>query len=327
MTLIEILVTVGIIGAVVLGNTIFMNDFLKRMKKFETDSANESELAIFSLATVNIIKKSSLSFNRISVADDNNRNFFDYYPDMPATAFATNGSRTFTFTTADAGGTKAFFLVASEETDFGSTVFDPMHSYLEGTTPASILVDGTITYRGLNSIPLIQNSAGTMATKPLMTQIFGARWDTGRIFLLTCPTYLRVATGGTINLMSVPKMASYLGKVANDDLAPLLTSEASVNVINRHPVSDTTYTSVDNYLRTLPTVGGAAPFVKIEPAKLLRFELRSPISGVAGTADLWMRTWNNGAFDGGTIIAEKIRRATFSRSSVTLPLINLEVQR
>ncbi|MNS84872.1 hypothetical protein D3C72_1187140 [compost metagenome] len=326
-TLIEILVAVGLVGIVLLGNTIFMNDFLKQMKQFETDSANESELSILSLATVNIIKKSSLSFNRINVTDDNGRNFFDYYPDMPATAFTTTGTRKFTFTAADTSGSRAFFLVSSEEADFDSTVLDPMHAYEEGTTPSSILVDGTIIYKGLNSIPNITDSTGQKPTTKLMTKIFGNRWESGKIFILTCPTYLRVSNSGTINLMTVPKMASFLGKVVNDDLTPLLTSEASVNVINRHPVSDLTYTSADNYLRTLPTVGGAAPFVKIEPAKLLRFEMRKGTGYPAGYADLYMRTWNDGSFNTGTVIASKIKKAVFNRSSITLPLISMEVER
>jgi prepilin-type N-terminal cleavage/methylation domain-containing protein len=327
-TLTEIMVAVGLVGIVLLGNTIFMNNFLKQMKQFENDSANETELAILNTATVNIIKKSSLSFNRLNVIDDNGMSFYDYYPDMTTTAFGTNGTRTFSFSAADIKSKRAFFMVSSDETDFESIVFDPMHAYSEGPVPTNILADGTITYRGINSIPNITDSSGKPASVKMMTKIFGTRWDKGRIFILTCPTYLRVLkSNNTVDLMTVPKTASFLGKVVGDDLTPLLTSEASVDIINRHPVTDVVYPSLDYYFRTLPTVGGAAPFVKVEPARLLKFEMRANTGYPAGYADLYMQQWQEGAFTGATVVASKVKAAVFSRSSVTLPLINMEIQK
>jgi hypothetical protein len=325
-SIVEILLVVGLMTFVVLGNTMFINDFIRRMNQYEKESSDESQMAVLNIMAVNIMKKSALSYNRLVMADDNNASFFEYYPDMPLSTFGTRGSRSFTITAKDS--TKYFYLLTSDEADFDSLTYEPMHAYEEVATPADITLDGTIRYRGLNSIPDIDNGSGSVATDKLMTKVFGNRWANGKLFVLTCPTYLRpVSAANTVNLMTLPRMPSFIGKVVGDDLQPLFSSEAAVTVTNSNPVTNVAYNSVDQYLRSLPTIGGAAPFVKIEPAVLYRFEMRANSKYPAGYADLVMKKWSPGGYSSEILVTDKIQSVQFKRSSVALPVVSLEVQK
>lgn len=326
-SLAEIVMTLGIMTFVVLGNTLFIHDFIKRLSQYEKESAVESEMAVLSIMAMNILKKSSLSFNRIYLADDKGRNFFDYYPDMPMSTFSSDGDRSILLTAGD--NVKAFYLLSTEEGDFRSMSYNPMHAYDELTTPTDIRLDGTIRYRGLNTVPAITDNAGVPAKYRLMTTYFEERWANGKLFVLTCPTYLRPLdpVSNTINLKAAPRTATFIGKVMNDDLVPLYDGEATVKILNYHPVTQAAYNSLDQYLRTLPVVGGASSFVKIEPAQLARFEMRPNKNYPSGFADLYLRKWNSGGFSQEYSVAEKIKSVAFKRKSITLPLISMEIQK
>jgi prepilin-type N-terminal cleavage/methylation domain-containing protein len=321
-SLIEILVVIGLSAIVVLGNSMFMNDFMKNIEKYGKESSEESDLAVLNTMALNILKKSSLSFNRLSLKDDNNVNFFDFYPDMPYSSFSSE-SRIFTLS----GTAKYFYILSSDEGRFSSTVFDPVHAYIVNTPPADVVTDGTTTYRGLNSVPDFTNDAGTKASAKMMTQIFGTRWATGKVFVVTCPTYLRPITGAaTVNLATAPRMPTIVGRVSGDDIELLTSTETGVPINNTHPVTGAAYASLDNYFRTLPTVGGAAPFVKIEPALVSRFEL-IPSTTASGYFDLYLKYWTAAGYAEQVQVALKVKTVTFKRKSITLPIISMEIQK
>lgn len=320
-TIVEVLVAVGLAAVILLGNTMFLNDFMRRMSAYEKESGDESDLAVLNTMALNILKKSSLSFNRLSLMDDNNVNFFDYYPDMPLSSFATE-ERRYTLN----GASKFFYILSSDEGKNGSTVYDPVHSYTVASAASDVLSDGTVAYRGINSVPDIYSASGTKATLKAMTQIFGARWANGKLFVITCPTYLRPVSGATVNLSVAPRMPTFVGKVVSDDLAPLSVAESLVPLNNTHPLTSAAYVSVDQFFRTLPTVGGAAPFVKIEPASIGRFELRSSATA-AGFFDLYLKTWTASGYGDEILVALKVKTVTFKRRSITLPLISMEIQK
>lgn len=325
-SLIEILVVVALAAVVILGNSMFMSDFTKRMDHYAKESAEESELAVLNTMALNILKKSSLSFNRLGLRDDANLNFFDFYPDMPYSSFTTGTeTRTFTLDTL----AENFYILSSDEGKFSSTVFDPVHAYTAiSPSPVDALADGTMTYRTLNSVPDFTNASGTKATQKLMSQIFGVRWANGKVFVVTCPTYLRpVASSGSVTLTTAPRMPTFVGKVSGDDLVLLPASDAGVTFNNTHPVTGATYGTLDDYFRSLPTVGGAAPFVKVEPAIMSRFELRSNITYGAGFYDLYMRNLTASGYAEDVQVALKIKKVTFKRKSITLPIISMEIQK
>lgn len=322
-SLIEILVAIGIAGFIALGNMIFLNDFLHRLKIYENSSDEETEIALTNTLTTNIIKKSHLSLNRIGLKDDNGNSFFDYYPDVPSTAIP-NGRRQFSLN-ASQREDKYFYLLVSEEADYDSIILDPVHAYTETTTPADLLADGKITYRGINSVPAIRDTNGVAAKDKLMDKIFQKRWSQGELFVLTCPTYLRPLIGNSLSLLTPPRPASYIGRVTGDDLTPLPQLGSDIHLLNVHPVTNSAYKNVDQFLRSLPTVGGAAPFIKVEPAKLVRLEMRRNPAYKNEYADLTMSTWRKGQFEGSQTLALKIRTANFTRSTVTMPVISLEI--
>ncbi|MFS4458844.1 Tfp pilus assembly protein FimT/FimU [Bdellovibrio sp. HCB2-146] len=322
----EILVVVALASIVILGNSVFMYDFIKDLDKIEKESMQEADLAILSRSAVNVIKRSSLSFNRLTLNDDNNDSFFDYYPDIALSNF-TAGEETRQFTLKANQTNRYFYLLASEESEFDSIVYDPVHAYTV-TDSASLLTDGTLAYRGINSVPSLENESGVPASQKLMTAVFKERWADGKLFAITCPTYLRQLNAAkNVDLNTVPRTASFVGKVFVDDLVPLAAAEAAIDVGNKHPLTGTPYTSLNQYLLKLPTVGGAAPFVKVEPAQLVRFEMKPNSAYPAGYADLIQKTWVNGQYINEHTVADRIKQVRFTRKSITLPLIGMEIEK
>ncbi|WP_413587373.1 type II secretion system protein [Bdellovibrio sp. HCB274] len=325
MTLTELLVVIGLVGFVALGNATFLFDFTKQLKKINQSSEGESDLSVLNIATVNILKKSAASFNKVSLMDDKNRNFFDYYPDVPFSTLEDVApdfeQRTFTIKAGDQN--RYFYLLQSEEAQFDSVIFDPMFAYRKVSDSPNQLANGAIQYAGLNSVPDLKGSSG-VAPNGSMTQIFQKRWSSGELFLLSCPTYLRPLVGGTVNVLAAPRFASFLGKVAGSDLALLSATESKVGILNSHPVTLANYTNIDNFMRTLPSVGGAAPFVKIEPVTLVRFELRT---NAKRQTDLWFQELKNGQYQDVNVLLTNVKSVTFYRKAITLPIISMEVER
>ncbi len=326
VTVTELMVVLGMVGIVALGNASFIFDFTKQLKKINSSAEGESELSNLSIASVNILKKSSVSFNKLALLDDNKRNFFDYYPDVP---FATlqsyqKGFESRTFTMSASNQNRFFYLLQSEESEYDSLVFDPMFAYAVSAAPANQMANGTISYAGLNSIPNLSGTSGP-AKNGTMSQVFQSRWANGNYFLLSCPTYLRPVVNNVVNVMTVPRFASYLGKVSNSDLIPAAAMETKVGFMNSNPMTNADYTGVDNFLRNLPSVGGAAPFVKIEPVKLVRFEFRQ--NAATKKYELWYQEMIQGTYKDKNMLISDVNTVTFVRKAISLPLISMEVLR
>jgi len=319
-TIIEILLVLGLASFMLLVNVSFLHKFLENLKKVETESFDEAELAITNRRFANILAKLNPSFNRINIGDVNSTNFFDYYPDMPRSAFAgTTGARQVTLS-LNQGGRNAFYFFTSEEATFPGISMDPVHAYTENATPLNMNFDGTVTYKGLNSIPAIG------ASTKLMTQVFGTRWKNGELFIISSPVYQRpLNAAGGIDLYTTPRTPTFVGYVDQDDLLPF--SSADFTVINTHPFTGANYSSADTYFRTLPPVGGASPFVKIEAVRLIRLQFKSSAGYPASYGDLYMSQWTNGQFTGDEIVIRKIKEVRFKRTSVTMPLITLEIDK
>ncbi|UYL08357.1 hypothetical protein B9G69_015045 [Bdellovibrio sp. SKB1291214] len=334
VTVTELLVVLGMIGIVAIGNASFLFDFTNEMKKITANSEGESELSTLNIAAVNILKKSSVSFNKLYALDDgdatrqNKQNFYDYYPDVPhavLTRSTIRADRTITLSPTDS---KYFYLIQSEEADFDSLIYDPMYAYTVTSTPSDQIASGTIRYEGLNSIPNLQGPGGTQSAKGTMTKVFQTRWADGTYFMLSCPTYLRAidAKNNTVSILTPPRFPSFLGKVASGDLLPANSSEVGIQFYNSNPLVPTaSYTSVDNFFRVLPAIGGAAPFVKVEPVKMVRFEFRT--NSTTQKNELWLQEFTQGKYKDKTKLIEEIKNVVFKRSSISLPIISMEVER
>lgn len=325
MTLIEVLLVVGLVSILGLANVFFVTDFMKRINKIQTESEEQSESAVISSTALNIIKRSNLSFNQIVLPDDNGNNFFDYFPDIPSSELGTAGNRIFSISATNRE--KYFYLFASSEVKANSLVLDPVHVYSATPQPADYSQDGSVTYKGLNSIPHIKDGMGNNTNKKLMSQFFGEVWKNGQIFLVTCPTYLRPIQNGTVDLSTPPHMPSLVGRAESDDLIVLGKDKSVVELYNSHPLTESKYLSLDQFFRTLPTVGGAAPFVKIEPVDLVRFRMKENKSYPAGYADLVLDEWIDGAYQEKMLVAIKVKNIQFLRKSAAIPIVNMEIER
>jgi hypothetical protein len=326
VTVTELVVVLGMIGVVALGNATFISDFMTQMKKTTMNSEAESEIGVLNIAAVNILKKSAVSFNKLTLTDDNNENFYAYYPDVPLANLRAvrAGFDTRQFTISAGQENRYFYTLQSEESDYDSLVFDPMYAYRQTTAPTDQMTDGLVQYVGINSIPDLSGTAGA-AKNGTMTQVFQKRWANGKLFLLSSPTYLRRITSGTIDIMTPPSFPSYLGKVNGTDLTALLTSESVLPIANTNPLTGVAYTNVDDYMRRLPAVGGAAPFVKIEPVTMVRFTVK--INNITKKSDLWLQELVGGAYQDKVMLFADIKTVTFKRKAISLPMISLEVIR
>ncbi|MNJ93275.1 hypothetical protein D3C87_109540 [compost metagenome] len=317
-TIMEILVVLGLSSILLLTNASFLREFLENMKKVETESMEEIEMAITNRRFTKILSYATPGFNRLEVLDVNGRNFYDYFPDMPRESFGeAEGAREVRLSLD--GGQKALYLLSSEEQRYPGVSLDPFHAYRIGNTPTDMNADGTVIYNGLNSTPAVPSD------KRIMTQVYGNRWADDELFLLMSPVYLRPLTnGGTIDLKTPPRTPTFVGRVKQNDLLALTSND--FRILNTHPLTRVPYSNADMYFRTLPPVGGAAPFVKVEAVRVYRLEFR-PGPYPAGYGDLVMSEWRNGTFGNDDTVVRKARQVRFVRETVTMPLITLEVDK
>lgn len=329
VTVTELMVVLGMIGIVALGNATFLFDFTKQLKKITESADSESGLSTLTIASVNILKKSAVSFNKLYLPDDYNggqpRNFFDYFPDVPFSILQTVGTdyEKRTFTIERGAKDRYFYLLQSEESDFDSLIYDPMFAFKVSLNAPNQLQSGQVSYAGLNSIANVTGTGG-VPKNGTMTQFFQSRWATGELFLLSCPTYLRNVTAG-VNILSPPRFPSYLGKVNGNDLSAPLAAEVKVGFYNSNPLNSAPYSSTENFLRNLPSVGGAAPFVKVEPVKMVRFEVR--LNNKNQKYDLWFQELIRGEYKDKFLLLEDVKTVKFIRKSISLPIISMEVER
>ncbi|HEY8279620.1 MAG TPA: hypothetical protein VIH99_08355, partial [Bdellovibrionota bacterium] len=248
------------------------------------------------------LKSIDPSFGLLQLMDDNKRNFFDYYPDVPEERLEKDpetGRPSRVFTMKLQGGYTEIVMILQDPlaSEIPSLLYDPTRAYT--ITPGPIGMAGNVTFKGVNSGGYVKGM------RDVVTEGFGANlkvlykgyWNEGQLLLFDTPILFRSA-GQLKGDLEAPRSPAFLGRVVtgsgppndfvpvdpialethkarpgNDDRASLGGPVEQGGTLNRsHPVVPTmTIDSADKFLRWLPAAGGGQPMVRLRPIKLVKY--------------------------------------------------------
>lgn len=309
-TLIETMIAVGLASVVV--SVIFGAQLMISREK-EKLSRQLDATVDTTIAERNILldlRQVDPSYNNLILADDNGQQFFDYYPDIPENLLGNNIARTLTL---DMNGiTSVDFLI--EDINAGPLlIYDPVAAYLVGPPPASFNQPASLTFVSLN------NSNWVSANRPDF-------WVNNQLLLLDTTARVRPTINNTVNLLTRPRSPIYIGKVNGQDLVNDTTVVPLINITD--PLTGANITSVDTFLRNIPSTGGGIPLVRLRAVRLMRYFLQSNgLQGTSASIDLYRQSYVNNAFTTPHLIATKVKSIAFKRNSVTQKIIHLTIEK
>lgn len=312
-TLVEMLVALGVAGVaagLVASTQISLIKDQIRMRK--TLEANIDE-TLAERILFNDFNGLDPSYNNITVKDDNGNSFFDFYPDVPEASLPGRKDREINLTL---NGKTEFYVLTQDKSAGSLLVYDPVMAYEVGPASPDFNVAAPLSFISINK----NNWVG--AQRP-------GFWVANKTLMLDTPAKVRVVTGGKVNLQIPPRSPIFIGTVSGSALLPLAGSVAT-SISRLHPESGLIVDSADNFLRTLPSVGGGQSIVRLRAVKIVRYSLQKSVQ-TAGfktvPANLYRSIYENGAFSAPVLLADKVDSFTLRRDSVLKRMIYFKVNK
>ncbi|MBO9667800.1 MAG: hypothetical protein J7501_13435 [Bdellovibrio sp.] len=323
LTVVELLVGVGLM-AVVTGVIVStqvniakeQNSIVKKLD--DSIDQNLAERIIFKdFGGVDV------SYNTVSIKDDSGNGFFDFYPDVPANAITGSNERIVTLSLA--GGKKEFYILAQNTIPGALMVYDPVWAYNVADSSADA-----------NTATKIDFSA-KLNQQHVTSKIYGHPefWKEGIILMYDTPAKIRPVVAGAINMLTPPRTPVYLGAVAPGGGAELQALNSSVSgfINTTHPKDGTTQiTSLDNFLRTVPSIGGGQSIVRVRAVNIIKYYLEPDTRKNAkefkiAPGLLYKATYRNGKFDNPMLLADGVGKFTLRRDSLLKRMIYFKVEK
>lgn len=285
---------------------------------------SKSEFQIFLNVT---FSKVPHSFNLVNQLDDHNKNFFDYTWDSPLFSMTDESAqREVVFSPTNL---RELYFIETVDLVNSIATYDPIYAYKITKFPGSAYESAEFTYQGMNS--KISGSSDRVLSKL-------PAWKKGQLFLLQSPIPIRrLGPTEVLSNPSVPpRMVSFIGVVNSDetDLVPL----ADVNnvIFTKHPArdpaaADSTIATVDDFFRSLPTSGGAAPIVTLTPIHIIK--LSSQFDSEEQNSIKLEKTFYSGKVVGSgsselvegkkVLVKNMVKWISLKRKSTNIPLIEV----
>jgi prepilin-type N-terminal cleavage/methylation domain-containing protein len=304
-TLVEVLM-VAVVSTIVLFIAIsFSFSSMKMLNRIQRKLDQTVEETIGQRIILNDLSGAGASFNLLLQPDDNGRQFFDLLSDYPdRLLLPADRARVLTLSTA---GDDILFVTV-DPSRAAPVLYDPPAAYnlTVGATPG---VAGSIAYVGVNNNSYLSNRVP-------------GYWQSGNLMMLYSPITWRALGAPLTTPSRYTIFVGVVNAVSND--LDVFTLSGQLPAF--HPVDNTViFGSPDNFFRTLlPSSGGTTP-VMIKMIKIFRYQLVTNGSQLS----LMKQRFNTGSMSfetPGLIVLNNVTRVTFSRSSVTLPMITYDVE-
>lgn len=307
-TLVEVILVTAMLAVFsILAGTILRDIYgLTQLNRDQLET--ETDLTFTMRYLSKLFKDAGPSFNYvIGNLDDSGREFFDQIDDVSTAGWSqAEYSRTLTL---DPKLNRLHFYFLTFNSDQKDQVFyNPVNAYRVPEPNMQMNVSAPLVYSALNNNNVVSRFAPDI-------------WVNNSLLMLKVPIPLRfVAVDGTVNMNLPPRMHSFLGRVRGSDLT---ADNFAGHVSGNHPVTNLPVPNVDSFLRTVPTVGGASPVVELVALRGYRISLER--RSQSNQYDLYTYEYHNGQFDRPFLVATKVNAVTFTRESVGLPLIRINV--
>ncbi|WP_413561277.1 type II secretion system protein J [Bdellovibrio sp. HCB209] len=323
MSLAELMVGIGlsaiVISIVVATQVQVTKDQNELIKKLD-DSIDQNLAERIIFKDLNGI---DIAYNNIVVKDDNGNNFFDYYPDITLNILSGHTDREVTL---KLNGAITEFVVVSQNTSAGSLLtYDPTWAYDVGADPGDPNTPASLTFNAAKNRQWISNEAS------------GGRpgfWKDGISLMFDTPSRIRPIVGGSVDMKTPPRSPIFIGSVqanAGDSLVSLDSSVAKMFNLTQ-PSTGTTITSLDNFLRNVPAVGGGQTIVRLRAVKIAKYyvvkdEKKNANDYKDAPANLMVAEYRNGAFQNPMLLADGVSKMVLRRDSVLKRMIYFKIHK
>lgn len=310
-TAIEMMVGIGLVAIlttiIVSTQLMVTNDQMKLQKQLEQSiDTNLAERIIFTdLANIDP------SYNNLTVKDDAGLQFFDYYPDVPA-SMLSNVKREVALRLDSK--TREFHILAQDTTAGPLMTYDPTAAYKVGTSD-SFDKSADLTFVGLNYQDWIKKNRKYF-------------WLDGKALMLDTPARLRpVDANGNVIMTVAPRSPIFVGKVARGALENDSVIRSLVNTTN--PETGQNIDNADTFLRRLPSMGGGLPVVRLRAVRIVKYYLQPYTDNrLEGTpANLYKAVYENGKWSDPFLLADRVEELNLRRDSVTKRMIYFKVKK
>ncbi len=313
-TLPEILIACAMMAMLGLFSASVISDFMKISKIVQNETTSQTDVSLATLYLTKVFRSAKPSFNTlVGTPDDNGKEFYDFYSDVPSDKWPAESDKTRTLTLSGTSGKLELYVFTEDPKQKTAISYDPRAAYADAQPVVDMEASAVLTYTGLNYMNLLSTRYPDI-------------WVNQQIFLLRVPIPLRyVAADGTVSMEpgSVPRELSYVGAVSGNTLT---TSGFDANLLsrlwNKQPVDGTVVDSPDTLLRKIPSVGGSAPLVILEAIKVVKLSLELNAKNVY---NLYMSEYKGGSFTNKNLISPNVKSFVVSRDSVSRSILRYKL--
>lgn len=317
-SIIEMMLAIGIFGAVVLGVSSALVTY-KKTELFRRERLSRGIDYGFAQSAILLdLSDASPSFGFMIQNDDFGRNFFDFYPDVPDSTLPGYGvtalSRTLTLDTIS---NRTFKVIIIDRVRKPSVKIAPSlaYSYAGG----SVSQTSTATYTGVNAGNIILDRAPAQF------------WREGAGLVLVSPSFQRPAlpVNQTLAYGIAPRTHSFGGFISGDDV--VYRGDWGGAMDTRYSLDTSRIIdSADKFLWWLPVIGGAGVYALAVPVQYLQFHVERQPTGLNDRQGnpifnylLIREEWNGTSLQNRFVMAQNVMSVTLKRNSVSSPLIGI----
>lgn len=352
-TMLETILAMGLAGLVLLAAYEIYSGYTAKFREMADTLETSIDIETAQQIMFRDLKAVNPSFGTMVIPDDQEKNFFEYFPDVPESSLAPDpicgrACRTYTMRAVDGHAEILFLLEDSAPCDIPSMVYDPTLAF-QMFAPRTLNADGAPpVFKGLNSGGAVENVRGNANNCPLPKKGY---WQAGQLLMLDSPSLFRPTAS---NLASVaPRAPSFVGYVpastSEIHLVPLASARpdplqllgfnhapTATQVLNvQHPLFTTpkAITSDEEFLRWLPPFSGGQPLVRLRPVRLVKYSVEEMYPGTPdpsmakaererrqGAMRLWKQVFVPGKSWDQTkkfLLAENVKTVQFTRPTIT----------
>ncbi|WP_413557365.1 PilW family protein [Bdellovibrio sp. HCB209] len=321
MTVIELMIGVALLSivmAIIVSVQVKMSQQNMEMVRKLDDSVDQNLAERILFKDLNGI---DIAYNNLILKDDNGNNFYDFYPDVTENVLKVRVDREVVL---KSGGTSEFYTITQNASAGPLLTYDPMWAYDVGVEPPDPNTPAQLTFNATKNKKWITNEKN--GGRP------GFWYEAGILFFDT-PSRIRPGDSDDIDNTIPPRSPIYLGSIksGSDDLQNM-SGEAAGMFNLTQPYSGDKITSLDNFLRKVPSVGGGQTMVRVRAARLVKYYIEPDTKKKASDYEVppmnfFSGEYENGKFVQRTLMADGVGRVLFRRDSVIKKMIYFKIEK
>lgn len=311
-TAVEVVLGLVIAALIWLALTSTLTIFRKEESNVRGGAENAIETAIVERVILADLNNIEVSFNNLKIEDDFKQEFFQFHSDVPRNVVVGSLNREITL---NATSKRDFYFLIQDLTAGAMMIYDPAAAYIVGAAPDDFNEAANLSFAGINQ----DNWVGKIRPE---------FWRDGRLLMLDTSARVRTLSGdGGVDMAQVARSPIFIGAVQGETLEP--ESELSSSINSTHPESGQILNSADQFLRTVPSMGGGQPLVRLRAVKMVKYFLQESAQAAgqkSAPMNLMRSVFENGKWGSAVLLATNVESFKIYRESILKKVIYFKIQ-